>query len=69
MNAHDVKILYEEVIFYDIFKKFNDGTETYLGTTHIPDLAIAFCEKYQDCYVKRNHSITKIAELEEQYLW
>ncbi len=69
MNADDVQILYEEIIFYDIFKVFDDETETYIGTTHIPDVAIMFCEQHKDCYIKRNHSSVRLAELEKEYLW
>lgn len=64
-----MQVLYEEVIFYDIFKKFDDDAETYIGTTHIPDIAIMFCEEHSDCYIKRNHSTIRLMELEEKYLW
>ena len=67
MNATDIQILYDTVVFYDIFKKINDDTQTYIGTTHIPDLAIMFCEKHKDCIIKRNHSTVRLAVLEKSY--
>lgn len=67
MDANDVQTLYESVVFYDIFKKINDDNQKYIGTTHIPDLAIMFCEQYEDCIIKRNYSTARLAVLKESY--
>lgn len=69
MNADDVQTLYEEIFFYDIFKKIDDDTETYIGTTHIFYVAMKFCDEHQDCYIKRNRSVAKLMDLEEKYIW
>lgn len=67
MDANDVQTLYETVIFYDIFRKNNDDTQTHIGTTHIPDLAIMFCDEYEDCIIKRNYSTARYTILEQGY--
>ena len=67
MNADSLQILYEEVIFYDIFKVFNDETRTYIATTHIPDVAIIFCEQHPDCVIERNYSTARLQDLENEY--
>lgn len=67
MDANDVQTLYETVIFYDIFKKTNDDTQIHIATTHIPDLAIMFCEEHKDCIIKRNYSTARLTILEESY--
>lgn len=67
MDANDIQTLYESVVFYDIFKKINDDTQTYIGTTHIPDLAIMFCEQHKDCIIQRNYSTARLAILEKAY--
>ena len=58
-----LKVITPQKLFFD------DETETYIGTTHIPDVAIMFCEQHKDCYIKRNHSSVRLAELEKEYLW
>lgn len=67
MNSDEVQILYEDVIFYDIFKVFNDETRTYIGTTHVPDVALQFCEQHEDCVIQRNISNVRLMELESKY--
>lgn len=67
MNSDEVQILYENVIFYDIFKVFNDETRSYVGTTHVPDIALRFCKKHKDCIIERNTSNFRLIELEDEY--
>lgn len=57
----------QNVIVYNIFKVFNDETRTYIGTTHVPNIALQFCEQHEDCIIERNISNVNLMDLESRY--
>lgn len=60
MNADDVQILHEDIIIYEIYYK-----DEYIATTHLPDVAIVFCEENDDCHFKRCCSHSSLVDLIE----
>lgn len=57
----------QNVIIYNIFKVFNDETRTYIGTTHVRNIALQFCEQHEDCIIERNISNVNLMDLESRY--
>lgn len=57
----------QNVIIYNIFKVFNDETRPHIGTTHVRNIALQFCEQYEDCIIERNISNVNLMDLESRY--
>lgn len=66
MYADDIQILYEEIALYDIFQE-SDDKQKYIGTTHIPDIAITFCAAHKDCIIRKRYTTMRLMQLEKEY--